>query len=652
MASKTRAFINKLRAEEATAGLIPDGDSTCVSVSEGHMSSTIKAINDWFPCKGVLMGVGAAVSAFNDQGFDRAMMLSASPAGVVTSGYPAGCNGGLVAPSGYHAPLGLYLAANANTFYSATNALLMRSDCPVNLTGPLVYSVHWMEINDANATVRNNSSIQASVYYITEYRNNVGIFGSRIALGTVTHTATTGTTGTLKRTDLEIPPLNWNATNGNGIGGVFASEAPSGAVGPAAVLMQSFVAKAVPFGFIATQGWSLGGNPLNYQLRQILSTANCDKSRETQIKILSGLAASSYAGSTGGAADGGTPGGFGGNDIYYTLCIDFWGHNESGNGGNSFVTKDDPTTWEFTAGVASINTGGGTVTTDSAATLAALGTGGTRFCLYVDGAGNAEFISFTGTSGANLTGCTFAAYGSTATSRTGGNVYFGYQVNSANGFRADLIFKYNWNLQRHLNAGLAADKFRYCLWMPFPVSDAPQNLGSASRTAGREYIFSTYRTVARALEDTLPYFLFVDPAQALTFQRLLERRALACNSANGIASTGTTVSVDSGSTVNVVSATYIPAPCDTLLIGNEWVSVLSKLGNVLTIDQRGLYGTTQQTWASGTPVAFADPIHHSRTGYEFGDKATMAFEMTGATVGSDGTIVVPGASKSLSMGIG
>lgn len=580
------------------------GDSTLRYEGHGHCMAVQATLDGYFPNIGVLIGANGAFPSI-DGGFFRTRRRGTATKGA-TSSLPSGCNEGIVVPAGWEGFLPCYYAAGTSSTDLIMSAMLAY-DSPIGNRSRFSYAVFFQEINEANGATRSASGFEMGCWRMADFQP-VTAFGTEIVSAARVNTATTGTTGTLRAAFLEVPEYDRGAVAATQ-GLAFSYDAKgTGLVGPAAVLYHAVVNKTKKSGFIHTIDLVLGGNSLDNLIKSRGATQYSKESLKTKMQCFRMLCATSYADAYPAAAAYGQPttGGPGGNGSAYYAAFVCEGHNDSADGDIAFCQPSIGQSVQYQQAVTAINRGGGTLNVADATQLPTAGMLG-----FLDALNSPiEWITWTGKSGNQLTGCTFTRYGSAAASGSTGTAYVGYPASHPKGFAANLTQDYQFRLAAWIDAGGSEATFIYVWVTPIPCSDTPTNTGSSATFAGRQYIFDQYRLEGFRLEALLPGFVVADLSSVVSFGNVLEWGA-----PNVTSTTSTTVTADGGTTLTLSSAAAWGTSGETGKVGSEYFSWTGKSGNQLTGLSRGLYGSTSQTWPSGTDAKSLDFIHHSWTGF-------------------------------------
>ena len=557
------------------------------------------------PCIGGFGGMNVNGSGMN---YLWAMRRTNNTAvGATTAPADPECLGGIVNPSGWTGFLHCLLAA-AGTTISSTNWNWTANASFVNAHGRVVASMFTRAVSGATDA---NTGYTPIVTGGSALDVSASPNGTRQAAGTLVNTSS-GTVGTLRRTDMESEQIT--ATAASGIGASFAiGDGGLRLGGPALFLYAALTVKDTPKGWWASKHISLGGKALYDYIEEGLSTASYADSIETYFRCMLLLNDPTYANSFGGCQGDVTPGGLGGADLAIgCLWVDCFMHNDVGSAGNicSFV-PDGEESWaaEATGTIVAHNTGAGTVTLD-AGQGASFDTSG-----HIKTAAG-EIITYTGKSTDTLTGCTFATFGTTAEPRDTFACYQGYLSYTATGFAANNHFWDDWLRARWAAAGGAAANFKRILKASMPVIDeVASTAGVVSTLPQRE---QRHRDMIAAVRSRSPSPLFevVDPRDTITARDMVVNRwadvnATATLGASGVTSTaGDTINCGAGLSTSGVGR-----------IGNEAFKWTGKSGNNPTGCTRGAFGTTAYdtgtpSHTSGREIVELDMIHSSTMGYQ------------------------------------
>lgn len=464
-----------------------------------------------------------------------------------------------------------------------------------------------------NSTPAVNGSFVITVVDATHY----SISAMTTIAGTAGFTNNSNFEGTLRRIDMESEQVA--ATGGADVGLTFSIGGAALMLGgPFLAMYVALTAKSTPKGWYASQHISLAGRSLHTYIRDQINTANMANSVETYFKCMLMLNDPTYANSLGGCQGDATPGGLGGVDLPVgCVWVDPFGHNDVGSDANtsSFVPLDGPA-WavEASGTCTAVNTGAGTMDFASTANFDASG-----HVHIVGGAvGSNEIITYTGKTATQLTGCVFAAYGSSAGVRVGATAVQGYLGITGTGHASNHVFWDQWLRLRWANAGGVDANFKHFWKVPNPSSDQLEVVSGVA-TANLNQREQRHREMVAAVKAHIPspYFEVLDPRDVCTAGDMVRNRwcdSLASNvtvGASGVTSTaGDTINLNAGLSTNGV-----------MNIGAETVIWTNKSGNNPTGCIRGAYGTTAYdlntpSHTSGREVAEHDMIHSSTHGYQ------------------------------------
>ena len=416
--------------------------------------------------------------------------------------------------------------------------------------------------------------------------------------------------GTLRRMDIESQQVTTTSTSGAGAS-VATGDGGVGLQlgGPALFLYQALTSKDTPKGWWASKHISLGGKSLLSYIIAHINTTSMKDSVETYFKCMLLLNDPTYANAYGGCQGDVSPGGLGGADLAIgCLWVDAFGHNDAGTDANStsLIPSAFPA-WAIAASttIVSVNTGAGTVDLTDASSFATSGH------IHVN---DGEIITYSGKSSNQLTGCTFATYGTSAGSRTG-TVYQGYNGTSATGFASNMAFWDEWLRARWAAAGGAATNLKHIWKAPMPSHDETSVVSGPITTLPEREQRHREMVAAVRSHNPSPLFEVVDPRDLITARDMVNNRwadvSLSVTlTASGVTSTtGDTINCNAGLSTQGVG-----------MIGGECFKWTGKSGNNPTGCTRGAFGTTAYdtgtpSHTSGKEVVELDMIHSSTMGY-------------------------------------
>lgn len=593
--------------------VLATGDSTTYRHQNGMGGAFANELANWLPVRGAIFGWNVqAGGGGTEEGTTRIARRQGGGAtgGGTTTGLPAGCNGGIVCPASWDGWLPVYLATSADTIRGNSNHWLhLPGNGGFNYMGSVVGSFFVMEDSSTDAA----SGIVPQIIGAGTDDACASTAGSIQQGGTRVQTAAGGVSGTLRRIDIERRGISVSTATsgwlGVRVGTTYNGAAADDVVGPFVGLYIAATAKQQPTGFHVTRHISRGGQSLYDLIVAHVNTTNMANSVKHLFQCWISLGDTDYTGAWAAQGDvsAGGPGGNGAayQGVEWLTCV---GHNDTGETLNSFVPSAFPS-WavEASTNIVSVNVGAGTVDLTDATNFDSAGH------IHVN---DGEIITYTGKSSNQLTGCTFAAFGTTAGTRFG-TVYQGYPSYTPAGFAANMKYWDEWLRARWAAAGGTAANFYHCWPRPLPVTDdlevvvgvATANYGQREQRL-REY-FNAFNSYCAGSLTFCANFHGVLTAAEMVRHRLCDVNAASTLSAN-IATTGAaTISVTggmSGQTFGIVQ------------VGSEAIKFPSKSGNNLTSCTRGAFGTTAQTnsiasHASGADIVELDMIHSSIQGY-------------------------------------
>lgn len=572
----------------------------------GEWGAFLEQAKAYAPCIGGLGGMNVTGSGMNYLWAIRRTNNTA--VGATTTPADPECLGGIVTPSGWTGFLHCLLAA-AGTTVSSTNWNWTANASFVNAHGRVVVSMFSRAVSgatDANTgytpVISGGSSLDVSA----------SPNGTRQAAGTLVNTSS-GTVGTLRRTDMESEMVT--ATAATGAGASFAiGDGSLRLGGPSLFLYAALTTKDTPKGWWASKHISLGGKALYNYIKEGLSATSYADSIETYFKCMLLLNDPTYANAYGGCQGDVTPGGLGGADLAIgCLWLDCFMHNDVGSAGNvsSFVPDGFPS-WAIksTVTIQSHNVGAGTVDL-GAGQGATLDTSGH---IHTE---NGEIITYTGISTDQLTGCTFAAYGTTAQPRDSFSAVQGYKSYTATGFASNNFFWDQWLRARWAAAGGTDQNFKRFLKASNPVSDTTSVASTTVSTLPeREERHQRMIEAVRAHPPS-PYTDIINPRDYISTQDVVRNRWCDINTSSTLSASGVTSTA--GDTINV--ATSALSTSGIGLIGSEAFKWTGKSSNNPTGCTRGAFGTTAYdtgtpSHTSGREIVECDMIHNSTVGYQ------------------------------------
>lgn len=638
----------------------------------GEWGCFLDVARNWAPCLGGLGGMNYSGAG---QNYLHAIRRNSATAVGATTAPPAACNGGIVCPSGWtgfqHA-----LLATAGTTIAATHWNWTLNALFANAHGRVVASVFAMDLAgaaDANTgyipvisggstldvSASQSGTRQAAGTRVSSSRTITGISvhatapvittsaahgfetGQTVTLastnstpavnGAYVITVTSPTTftipatttnvgtagfancaeleGTLRRYDMESEMVTPTAASGAGATACIG-DGSTRFGGPLLALYCAITCKDTQRGWYASKHISQGGKSVFSCIKDHLNTSGMRGSVENYFACMVLLNDTTYAQSYGGCQGDATPGGLGGADLPIgCLWLSCFGHNDVGSDANvsSFVPDGSPAWAVESAGtIASVNTGAGTVTLTDATAFDTAGH------IHVN---DGEIITYTGKSTHTLTGCTFAAYGSSAGARTGAVVQGHLGITPA-GFAANMVYWDQWLRARWAAAGGTPALFRHFWKAPHPVHESLEIVSgvASGNLAQREQRLREFVSAVNA-RMTSAYFEVIDPRDTITAKQVLENRwcdvnGVATLSASGVTSTaGDTINCGTGLGSNGIGR-----------IGAEIFTWTGKSGNNPTGCTRGAFGSTAYdastpSHTSGREVVDCDMVHNSTQGY-------------------------------------
>ncbi len=585
----------------------------------GEWGAFLEQAKAYAPCIGGLGGMNVSASGMN---YLWAMKRQGNTAvGATTAPADSECLGGVVCPTGWAGYQHCLLAA-AGTTISSTNWNWTANASFINAHGRVVASMFSRAVSGAT---------DANTGYTPVISGGSGLdvsasqSGTRQAAGSLVNTSS-GTVGTLRRTDMESEQIT--ATAATGAGATFCiGDSGLRLGGPALFLYVALTCKDTPKGWWASKHISLGGKALYDYIKEGLNTTNYANSIETYFKCMLLLNDPTYANSYGGCQGDVTPGGLGGADLAIgCLWVDCFMHNDVGSAGNvsSFVpTGEESWAAEASSVVVSVNVvpaqGSRTVNLTNASSFDTSGH------IHLDG----EMITYTGKSSNQLTGCTTEAYGSTAGSKTG-TAYQGHLSYTATGFAANNHFWDDWLRARWAAAGGAALNFKRVLKASMPVHDTlTVASGVVTTLAERE---DRHRKMIAAVRAHMPSALtdIIDPRDTITAQDMVVNRWCDVNTADTLAASGVTST--SGDTINLTAGAPTIATYGVGRIGAEIIKWSGLSSGNPTGCVRGAFGSTAYSnstpsHASGREFVDCDMIHSSTMGYQQFWRRRLAAEL-------------------------
>lgn len=573
--------------------------------ASGEMIAFFYACKSAAPCRGLLGGVNAAAAGTHY--LLAGKRNSNTVVGVTTAPAPAACLGGVVLPAGWSGFQHCLLPTSADTVNSSAWMWFANGQF-INSQGRVVISMFARDIVGATLAT---TGYKPNIYTGSTIDIGTGIGGAaRQAAGSVRSTGA-GPDGTLRRFDMESEAIA--ATGGSGVGLTFAiGEGTICMGGPGVFLYVALTAKDTRKGWYASSHISQGGKSLHSYIRDHLNTTNMANSVETYMRCMLLLNDTTYASSDGGCQGDVTPGGLGGGGLPVGCgWVDAFGHNDVGTDADvsSFLPSTFPAwSYETTTTISSVNVGAGTVDLVDASGMDASG-----FFYVSDG----EIITYTAKVGNQLTGCVFAAYGTTAGPRFG-TVYQGYKSYTPIGHAANHNAWDQWLRARWAAAGGVASLFRHFWKVPNPSSVTLEVVVgmAAANLPQRE---QRHREMVAAVRAHMPspYFEIVDPRDVCTAVDMVRNRWCDSN-ATGVTLAAAGVTSVAGDTINCNAGLSSNGIGN---IGAETFIWTGKSGNNPTGCTRGAFGTTAYdtgtpSHTSGREVAEHDMVHSSTHGYQ------------------------------------
>lgn len=623
------------------------GDSTCLRRGYGHAHAMPKALSGYLDKVGTLAGYNYTGSSPGETYcFDDFYRIAGASNDGVIAGLPAALEGGHVVPSGWDGYAPAYLAANANTSANGYASRHMRLDSEIGSHANLVFSVFIKEINETNAGERNGSGGRFEVYSMNSVSVSAGTVAAIAGTGAKVKTATTGTTNTLQRIDVEKKPQD-HASNSLR----FYTDGVVSSAGPFCGVFISAINKQRKCGFINSWWMAAGGKSVYNAIEDVTTTAYAAESLANIFKAGGMLCHSDYASSfpSGAAFGDATTGGLGGlgASSMIGLVPASFGFNDAVQTGDGFLlaTEDSRLVKASTAA----GTNNTTVTTFRVASTAAFSSAG-----HIIVKETGERIKYTSkhANGLDFLGCTRNAF--TVTTGTGvattsaNTVMQGYPIYDPRGFAASMnrleaLVRAAW-----VAAGLPTANF-YLAWVrPQGVSETQTVASTVVATnAEREERHSRY---ADAVALYCPTIVIIDLSKGLRAKSLVRGGNCDVNQPNTIAASATATSPADGGSITLGTAPS--STSGAILWENEIVTWTAISGSDIQNIRRGAYGTVPGTHAINSNCYELDHIHMGPNGYRKAWTGSLAAELAGMELDTEDGLKPAPATRRLTAAVG